>query len=203
MPKFTQVRADTFENIQINAGIILSDFTPSTGTFDKTDIIGATTGGLAFNSNLETVDFGEDVDNVPANTWQLKRVTQFSPVVSGTFVTVDTALGKMLVAAAEADGQDTTHIIPSNLLDQEISTISGLSATTPTRTARRMAALSLFTSKTLSALADSSGRAQRTARVSSHLSSRVTMISMMLTISRLKSISRRERLNPHNHIFGG
>lgn len=118
MPKFTQVRADTFENIQINAGIILSDFTPSTGTFDKKDIIGATTGGLSFNSNLETVDFGEDVDNVPANTWQLKRVTQFSPVVSGTFVTVDTTLGKMLVAAAKADGQDTTHIIPTNLLDQ-------------------------------------------------------------------------------------
>lgn len=118
MPKFTQVRADTFENIQINAGIILSEFTPSTGTFDKKDIIGATTGGLSFNSNLETVDFGEDVDNVPANTWQLKRVTQFSPVVSGTFVTVDTTLGKMLVAAVDADGQDTTHIIPSNLLDQ-------------------------------------------------------------------------------------
>lgn len=115
MPKFTQVRADAFESIQINAGVLLSAFDPSAGTFSKQNIIGTTTGGVSFNSNLETVDFGEDVDNVPSNTWQLKKVTQFSPTVSGTFVTVDSTLGKRLVTAATVSNG---HIIPKNLLEE-------------------------------------------------------------------------------------
>lgn len=116
MPKFTQVRADAFESIQINAGVLLSTFDPTSGTFSKTNIIGTTSGGVSFNSNLETTDFGEDIDNVPANTWQLKRVTQFSPTISGTFVSVDTALGKRLVSAAAISG--TGHIVPKTLLTE-------------------------------------------------------------------------------------
>ncbi len=110
--KFTQVRADTFESIQINAGILLNGFTPATGTYEKTAIIGATTGGNNFESNPETTDFGEDIDNVPNNTWQLKRLSSFNPVISGTFVAADTALGRQLVAAADIDKDDSSHIIP-------------------------------------------------------------------------------------------
>lgn len=43
------------------------------------------------------MDFGEDVDNVPNNTAQLKRLTQFNPVLSGTFVALDQALAGLLV----------------------------------------------------------------------------------------------------------
>lgn len=114
--KFTQVRADTFETIQINAAIILSDFDPSDGSYDKTDIIGATTGGSSFSSNLETSDFGEDIDNVPGRTKQLARVQSFDPTLSTTFVTVDTDLGNKLTAAADIDGTDATHIVPRNTL---------------------------------------------------------------------------------------
>ncbi|MBR0340742.1 MAG: hypothetical protein IJH64_00555 [Oscillospiraceae bacterium] len=114
--KFTQVRADTFETIQINAAIILNDFDPSDGSYDKTDIIGATTGGSSFSANLETTDFGEDIDNVPGRTKQLARVQSFDPTLTTTFVTVDTALGRTLTAAADISGTDTTHIIPRNTL---------------------------------------------------------------------------------------
>lgn len=119
MPKYTQVRADAFESIQINAGILLSSFDPDSGTYNRERIIGTTTGGVSFNSNLETSDFGEDIDNVPANTYQLKRVTQFSPALSGTFVTVDSTLGKKLVSAADVVGTSGTHIVPRNLLSAD------------------------------------------------------------------------------------
>lgn len=119
MPKFTQVRADAFESIQINAGILLSSFDPSSGTYQRQRIIGTTTGGVSFNSNLETVDYGEDVDNVPSNTYQLKRVTQFSPSMSGNFVTVDASLGKKLTAAANIVGTTGNHIVPKNLLSAD------------------------------------------------------------------------------------
>lgn len=117
--KFTQVRADTFETIQINAAIILNNFTPATGTYEKTAIIGSTTGGSTFNSNMSTTDFGEDIDNVPANTKQLKRVQSFDPTLTTTFVTVNTALGKKLVAAADIDSTDTTKIVPRNTLSDD------------------------------------------------------------------------------------
>lgn len=97
--KFTQVRSDTFETLQINAGIVASQFNPSTGTIDAAEILGATTGGLNFASNPSFMDFGEDVDNVPNNTAQLKRLQQFDPTLSGTFVALDTALGKILVGS--------------------------------------------------------------------------------------------------------
>lgn len=110
--KFTQVRADTFETVQINAAIILNAFTPATGTYEKTAIIGATTGGSQFNSNPEFADFGEDVDNVPPNTKQLKRVQSYDPTLTTNFVAMDTPLGKKLIAAADIDSQNANHIIP-------------------------------------------------------------------------------------------
>ncbi len=117
--KFTQVPMNTFESIQINAGILLNEFTPATGEYERDNIIGATTGGNSFESNPEMNDFGEDIDNVPANTWQLKRLGSFNPVLSGSFVTADTKLGKMLVAAADIDSGDETHIIPRDALNKE------------------------------------------------------------------------------------
>lgn len=119
MAKFTQVRADTWESIQINAGVLIKAFDPATGSYNKSDIYGATNGGISFNSNASYIDFGSDIDNVPANTKQLKRIQAYSPVLSGTFTVVDTALGKALVAAADIDSLDSTHIIPRNSLSED------------------------------------------------------------------------------------
>lgn len=116
MAKFTQVRTDTWESIQINAGVLVSSFDPATGTYTKSNILGATNGGVSFNSNPEFVDYGEDIDNVPANTKQLKRIQSYNPELSGTFTVVDTALGKKLIAAADIDSQNDSHIIPRNSL---------------------------------------------------------------------------------------
>ena len=112
MAKFTQVRTDTWESIQINAGVLVSTFDPATGTYTKANILGATNGGVSFATNPEYVDYGEDIDNVPANTKQLKRIKSYSPELSGTFTVIDTALGKRLIAAADIDSQNDAHIIP-------------------------------------------------------------------------------------------
>ena len=92
--QFSQVPADTFSTIQMNAGILVDNFTPNTGVIGN--ILGATTGGLTFNANPTYEDFGADVDNVPANTKQLKRVTAYDPAVSGNFVTMSAALAAQL-----------------------------------------------------------------------------------------------------------
>ena len=110
MQKFTKVPTDTFEKLQLNAGILVDDFTPATGTIGN--ILGATTGGINFTTNPEFIDFGEDVDNIPNNMMELKHLKQYAPQMAGTFLTCSPSLAKMLVGAADIDTQDSTHVIP-------------------------------------------------------------------------------------------
>lgn len=112
--KFTQVPTDTFENLVLNAGILVDEFTPATGVIGN--ILGATTGGIEFSTNPTYTDFGEDIDNVPANTKQLKRLQSFDPAMSGTFLTVDTTALKSLIGAADIGTSDTTKVVPRNQL---------------------------------------------------------------------------------------
>ena len=108
--KFTQVPSDTFEKLQLNAGILVDEFAPATGVIGN--ILGATTGGIQFSTNPEFTDFGEDIDNVPNNMMELKHLNQFDPQMSGTFLTCTPALAKKLVGAADIDGTDTTKVVP-------------------------------------------------------------------------------------------
>ena len=120
--KFTQVPTDTFENLVLNAGILVDEFTPSSGVIGN--ILGATTGGIEFSTNPTYTDFGEDIDNVPANTKQLKRLQSFDPAMSGTFLTVDTAAVKSLIGAADIGTSDTTKVVPRNqLLDADFEDV--------------------------------------------------------------------------------
>lgn len=112
--KYTQVANDAFEKLQLNAGILVDSFTPETGVIG--DIMGATSGGVNFNSNPTYEDFGEDVDNVPANTKELKRIVAFDPSMSGTFLTCTPDVIKTLVASGDIDATDTTKVIPRNQL---------------------------------------------------------------------------------------
>lgn len=123
--QYTKVASDAFQNLQINAGIMVDDFVPSTGVIGN--IMGATTGGFNFTSNPNYVDFGEDMDNVPANTFQLKRVTAYDPSISGTFLTVSSSTVKQLIGGAvygtsgseQSATEDTTHIIPVAQLTED------------------------------------------------------------------------------------
>lgn len=110
--KFTKVPTTTFQQIQLNAGILLSEFDPATATVTNANIIGATSGGVSFTATPNYIDFGEDVDNVPNNTKELKKLDYFDVTMSGTFVTANTSVAKMLVGAADIDSQDTTKIKP-------------------------------------------------------------------------------------------
>lgn len=112
--KFTKVPEDTFEKLQLNAGILVDAFTPATGVIGN--ILGATTGGINFTSNPSFTDFGEDIDNVPNNMMELKHLVGFDPTMGGTFLTCTPALAKSLVGAADIDVSDATHVIPRAIL---------------------------------------------------------------------------------------
>lgn len=109
--KFTTVAPDAFKKLQLNAGVLLSHFDPAVGTIDREKIIAATGGGVSFNATPEFIDFGDDIDNVPANTMELKRIDSVTTTMSGTAKTVDTATAKRFMAAADYD-QSTGKLVP-------------------------------------------------------------------------------------------
>ena len=112
--KFTKIPSDTFQKLQINAGILTTDFTPATGTIGEAGQIGATTGGVNFTATPTFSDFGEDIDNCPKNMKELKKLDSWEAKMSGTFVNADTAIAKMLCGAADIGTSDTTKITPRN-----------------------------------------------------------------------------------------
>lgn len=109
--KFTQIPSDTFSKLQLNAGIVVDGFTPSTGVVGN--IIGATSGGVSFSAVPNYSDMGEDVDNVPNNTKELKKLDYYEVSLSGTFVTVTASVAKQLVGSAEIS---SGHITPRHAI---------------------------------------------------------------------------------------
>ena len=112
--KFTQIPADTFKQIVLNAGILLKSFTPDTGTFSTSDIVGATTGGITFEATPTFSDFGEDIDNCPKNTMELKKLDSWEVKMSGTYVTLTAEIAKSVISAADISD---IKITPRNDID--------------------------------------------------------------------------------------
>jgi len=113
--KFTQIPTNTFKELQLNAGILVkgaTGFEPGTGTVTAENIIGATTGGITVSCNPSYVDFGDNVDNCPKNTKELKKIDNWECKFAGTFVTVTPNSAKMMLGAADIDSINTTMITP-------------------------------------------------------------------------------------------
>ena len=112
--KFTKIPSDAFQKLQINAGILTTDFTPATGTIGESGQIGATTGGVNFTATPTYSDFGEDIDNCPKNMKELKKLDSWEVKMTGTFVNADTAIAKRLCGAADIGTTDATKVTPRN-----------------------------------------------------------------------------------------
>lgn len=114
--KFTKIPETAFQQIQLNAGVLLKSFVPATGAIELTNILGATTGGFQFADTVTYMDFGDDIDNCPKNTKELKKIDTHEVKASGTYVTVNASLVQSLIGAADVAG---TKITPRNDLKDE------------------------------------------------------------------------------------
>lgn len=117
MAKFTQIPKDTFKKLQLNAGILTTAFDTATGTLTASDIIGATSGGVSFEATPSFRDFGEDIDNCPKNTKELKELDSWEAKMSGSFVTMDTTAAVSVIGTAAIASNDPTKVVPRNSVD--------------------------------------------------------------------------------------
>ena len=119
MAKFTKIPETTFDKLQLNAGVLLKNFNPTSAEVADGDIIGATSGGVNFTATPSFVDFGEDIDNCPKNMKELKKLDSWDITMGDTFITVDSEVAKMLIAAADASGNKITP--RNNLADEDFT----------------------------------------------------------------------------------
>lgn len=117
MAKFTQIPTDTFKKLQLGAGILITEFNPATGELTASNIIGATSGGVSFEATPSFTDFGEDIDNCPKNTKELKKLDSWEAKMSGSFVTMDTNVATSVIGTAAVTNDNKTKVVPRNYVE--------------------------------------------------------------------------------------
>lgn len=119
MGKFTKIPQNTFEELAMDAGVLLTAFDPATAAEPADSaIICATTGGINITCVPTYSDLGEDVDNCPNNTKELKHLDGWDCGMSFTSLGVGPASIRLALGAADIDETDETKIVPRRDLKQ-------------------------------------------------------------------------------------
>ena len=120
MGKFTVIPQDTFESVQLDAGVLLKTFDPSKDMAapQDSDIICATTGGINASCVPTYSDMGEDVDNCPTNMMELKHLDGWECKMGFTSLGTSPSNIKMALGAADIDGTNSSKIAPRRDLKQ-------------------------------------------------------------------------------------
>ncbi len=117
MGRFTVIPQNTFEGMQMDAGILLRTFNPSAPEFNDEDIITATTGGINVVCTPTYSDLGEDVDNCPTNMKELKHLDGYECTFG--FTALGTSAEGIRLALGAADiNAETGAIVPRKDLSQ-------------------------------------------------------------------------------------
>ena len=110
MGKFTKIPQDTFNALQLDAGVILKQFDPANPAEPADeDILCATTGGITVNCTPTYSDLGADVDNVPANMMELMHLDGWD--CSLTTTSLGTSLEALKWALGSADITAESNVV--------------------------------------------------------------------------------------------
>lgn len=105
MAKLVEISQYAFENIQHDAGVLLKGYdiaNPTTVTEDM--IVTATNGGFNIQVSDEFTDYGEDVDNVPADLMELKYLTKRTVTASTSAYELTPRVVNLALAASDVSG---------------------------------------------------------------------------------------------------
>lgn len=115
--KFTKISQSTFEEIQVNAGMLLKDFDPEEPEFAEENIICATTGGINITASLTMGDWGSDIDNCPNKMKELAFSDSWETGMSFTALNVSEEMLKIALGVADIDST-TGKVTPRRDLKQ-------------------------------------------------------------------------------------
>ena len=102
MGKFTVIPQATFDELQLDAGVLLKTFDPASPEAPADSaIICATTGGIKADCTPTYSDLGSDVDNCPENTKELKHLDGWACTLGFTSLSASEANIKLALGAAD------------------------------------------------------------------------------------------------------
>lgn len=101
--KFVQIPEDTFKDLQLEAGVILKSFDPSSPTIANENIVCATTGGINVTAVPSITDLGEDIDNCPNNMIELAHVDSWECTMGFTSLSINEAMIKLALLDVDKD----------------------------------------------------------------------------------------------------
>lgn len=105
---FAKVAQNTFNELQVDAGVLLKKFNIESPELIDEDIICATTGGINPSCVPKFSDWGSDVDNCPNDTMELKHIDGYECTLGFTALNTTPETIKMSIGAADiTDGQIT------------------------------------------------------------------------------------------------
>lgn len=118
MGRFTVIPQSTFEEMQMDAGVLLKTFNPASPSAPADeDIICATTGGIKVTCTAEYSDLGEDVDNCPNNMKELKHLDSWDCGLEFTSLGTSAESIRLALGAADITAQ-SGKIAPRRNLEQ-------------------------------------------------------------------------------------
>lgn len=118
MRKFTVIPQNTFDGLQLDAGVLLKRFNPANPVAPAdNDIICATTGGINVACVPTYSDLGEDVDNCPNNLKELKHLDGWDCTLGFTSIGTTREAIRLSLGAADINAE-TGAIVPRKDLEQ-------------------------------------------------------------------------------------
>jgi len=118
MGMFTAISEEAFDELQLDAGMLLKTFDPaSPAAPDDADIITATTGGINVVCQPTYSDFGEDIDNVPNNMKELKHLDGWDCRFSTTALGTSPEMIRFSLGAADVTAA-SGKVVPRRSLNQ-------------------------------------------------------------------------------------
>ena len=115
---FTVIPQDTFDGLQLEAGVLLTDFDPADPEVVDSAIVCATTGGISISATPEYTDLGEDVDNVPPNMKELKSDPKWTCQITTTGLGTTPEAIRLALGAADITAA-SGKIAPRSKLNQD------------------------------------------------------------------------------------
>lgn len=123
MGRFTTIPVDTFDGLQVEAGILLKSFDLEHQSFNDSDIICATTGGIKVNCTPTYQDLGSDVDNCPENMAELKRISGWAASIATTSLGTSRESIRLALGAADINAEAGSITPRKELKDTDFANI--------------------------------------------------------------------------------
>ena len=115
---FTVIPQYTFDGLQLEAGVLLTDFDPADPEVVDSAIVCATTGGISISATPEYTDLGEDVDNVPPNMKELKSDPKWTCQITTTGLGTTPEAIRLALGAADITAA-SGKIAPRSALNKD------------------------------------------------------------------------------------